>query len=71
MSDFIFVIPEGWTQIPYTSVEEIGSRLSDLVNMRDLGTLADVLREHGDLPMDHSIIDVVFFNGEILAVKLD
>lgn len=67
MSQFLFVIPEGWTQISQEMIEQIGANQIDAwVKMSDYYTLGQALREAGG---PESISEAVFFNAEILAVR--
>jgi hypothetical protein len=67
MSSFIFVIPEGWTQISQTMIDQIGANtIVGWVNMADYYSLGQALREIGG---PESISEAVFFNSEILAVR--
>lgn len=67
MSDFLFVVPSGWTQISPEMIERIGANMIDgWVKSSDLSTLATALREAGG---PESVSEAVFFNSEILAVR--
>lgn len=67
MSDFLFVIPEGWTQIPQEIIDQIGAiQIDGWVKSADYGSLCIALREAGG---PESISEAVFFNSEILAVR--
>jgi hypothetical protein len=67
MSDFLFVIPPGWTQISQAMIDQIGAnQILGWVQTNDYGTLGQALR---DLGGPESISEAVFFNSEILAVR--
>lgn len=67
MSQFLFIIPEGWTQISQELVDTIGAlQIDNWVKMADFYTLGQALREAGG---PESISEAVFFNAEILAVR--
>lgn len=67
MSDFIFIVPEGWTQISQEMIDQIGAnQILGWVQSSDYGTLGVALREIGG---PESISEAVFFNSEILAVR--
>ena len=67
MSEFLFIIPEGWIKIPQEMLEQIG--INEVTNFMATGNyhgLGEALRALGG---PESISDAVFFNSEILAVK--
>lgn len=67
MSGFIFVIPEGWTQISQEMIDQIGANtILGWVNMADYYSLGQALREIGG---PENVSEAVFFNSEILAVR--
>lgn len=67
MSGFIFIVPEGWTQISQEMIDQIGaSQIAAWVGMADYYSLGTALREAGG---PESISEAVFFNSEILAVR--
>jgi hypothetical protein len=67
MSGFLFVIPQGWTQIPQEIIDQIGAnQILGWVQTSDYSTLGQALREAGG---PESISEAVFFNSEILAVR--
>lgn len=71
MSEFLFVIPAGWTQISSIAVSEVGSVIGDWLAVNDLNALTEALRVRGDIPSDAIIVEARFFNGEVLAVRLE
>lgn len=67
MSEFLFIVPQGWTQISQEMIDLIGVTTIDAwVKMSDYYSLGTALREIGG---PESISEAVFFNAEILAVK--
>ena len=67
MSEFIFIVPEGWTQISQELIDVIGaSQIAAWVQMADYYSLGVALREAGG---PESISEAIFFNSEILAVR--
>lgn len=67
MSEFLFVVPQGWIQISQDMIDQIGASLiADWVARADYYTLGTALREIGG---PESISEAVFFNSEILAVR--
>lgn len=67
MSEFVFIIPAGWTRISQDMIDLIGATLIDAwVKSGDYYSLGTALRENGG---PESINEAVFFNAEILAVK--
>ncbi len=67
MGSFLFIIPEGWTQISQELIDTIGAiQIDNWVKMADYYSLGQALREAGG---PESISEAVFFNAEILAVR--
>jgi hypothetical protein len=67
MSEFLFIIPSGWTRISQEMIDLIGmSNIEIWMRTNDYHTLGQALRENGG---PESISEAVFFNGEILAVR--
>ena len=70
MSEFIFIIPDGWIQIGQDVLSEIGSIVGDWLTIGDLGSLSEELRTRGILVGDQNIADAKMFNGEVLAIRI-
>ena len=70
MSDFLFIIPDGWIQIGQDILGEIGSSVGDWLNIGDLGSLSEELRTRGILVGDQNIAEAKMFNGEVLAIRI-
>jgi len=70
MSEFLFVIPSGWVQIPESVISLIGSPIGDWINMQDMTSLTDALLSYEAIPVGTTVANAKFFNGEVLAVKL-
>ena len=67
MSEFLFIIPAGWTKISQEMIDQIGANLIlDWVQSSQYGVLGQALREIGG---PESITEAVFFNSEVLAVR--
>lgn len=67
MSDFLFVVPQGWTQISQEMVDQIGvSEITNFMATSNYHGLGEAIRALGGV---ESISDAVFFNSEILAVR--
>jgi hypothetical protein len=67
MSEFLFIVPPGWTQISQEMIDTIGANvILGWVQTSDYHTLGQALREIGG---PESISEAVFFNSEILAVR--
>jgi hypothetical protein len=70
MSEFLFIIPEGWQQIGEDVISQIGSLVTDWVNAQDMTSLTDALKLQGAIPENTTVEQAKLFNGEILAIKL-
>lgn len=67
MSEFLFIIPEGWTKISQELIDQIGANeILSYISIGNYHGLGEALRALGG---PESISDAVFFNSEILAVK--
>jgi hypothetical protein len=67
MSEFVFVVPTGWTQISQEMIDLLGANvILGWIQTNDISTLGQALREAGG---PESISEAVFFNSEILAVR--
>ena len=70
MSEFLFIIPQGWVQIPEETISLIGSLIGDWINMQDMTSLTDALLAYEAIPVGTTVAAAKFFDGEVLAVKL-
>ena len=70
MSDFLFILPTGWMQMPEDAVGEIGSSIGDWLAVNDLASLSDALKAGGYLTEESILVEARLFNGEVLAVRL-
>ena len=70
MSEFLFILPGGWTQMSAECVGEIGSIIGDWLAVNDLASLSDALKARGDIAEDAVLVEARLFNGEVLAVRL-
>jgi hypothetical protein len=67
MSEFLFIVPAGWTQIPQEIIDLIGANtIVGWLQASDYISLGTALREAGG---PESISEAIFFNSEILAVR--
>lgn len=70
MSEFIFIIPEGWTQISPETVGLIGSPIGEWININDMNSLTEALVTYNEIAQDMRVWEAKFFNGEVLAVRI-
>ena len=70
MSEFVFVIPAGWTKVSDSFIPETGSIVGDWVNMNDMVSLSDALKARSEIPQDVMLIEARLFNGEVLVVRV-
>jgi hypothetical protein len=68
VSDFLFILPSGWTQMSAECVG--GSIIGDWLAANDLTSLSDALKARGDIAEDSVLVEARLFNGEVLAVRL-
>ena len=71
MSDFLFIIPEGWTQLSKEATDFVGA--STVQTFADTGNMYDLtakLQEGGFLLDKQYLIEAKLFNGEILVARL-
>ena len=69
MSEFVFVIPAGWTQISSEIISQIGSPIGDWLTIGDMLSLTEALRSYDAFPQDIVVTEARFFNGEVLVVR--
>lgn len=73
MSEFLFIIPSGWTQLPIGIIDLIPSGISAVQGWVDQGNateLTNALRDAGQLPANQYIIEAKLFNGDMLVVRI-
>lgn len=67
MSDFLFVIPEGWTQIDLTGQTSITYESAATM---PLLSMTEALRELGLISAEQSVYAAQVFNNEVFVVQL-
>lgn len=73
MSDFLFILPQGWTQLPAHAIDAIPSGIGTAEMWVDSSNFADLtlaLQEAGQLPANQYIEEAKIFNGDILVVRI-
>lgn len=75
MSEFLFVIPEGWIEVDWATASAANPQLNP-VNIEAwsaqgrLDYISDALVAQNMLQPGDVIIDAKLFNGEVFAIKL-
>jgi hypothetical protein len=72
MSDFIFIIPEGWTQL---NIDEVTSaiqmtQIQDYLNTQSWLYLGDDLKNASLIPQEAYLHEAKMFNAEVFIVRL-
>ncbi len=70
MSEFLFIIPAGWTKISTNAIEQIGSSIGDWLQVNDYNSLSEALIAQNEIAPDMRVWEAKFFNGEVLAVRI-
>lgn len=74
MSDFLMIVPEGWTKLDIDACQVIPgvtlATIDSYINSQAFGVLANELINGGILPEGSVIIEAILFNGEIFLVRL-
>jgi hypothetical protein len=70
MSEFMFIIPQGWTEVSSEILGEIGSIMGDLVNANNFPQITEILQGYGVVPLDMNVYDARLFNGEVLVIRM-
>lgn len=73
MSDFLFIIPEGWTALPVGVIDHIPAGISVVqtwIDTGNVGELTTALHDAEQLSLDQYVIEAKLFNGEMLVVRL-
>ena len=73
MSEFLFIIPSGWTQLPAGTVDQLPDSIGTVQSWIDSGSVSlldEALHNAGILtdPEQH-VVEARLFNGEILVVR--
>lgn len=70
MSEFLFIVPAGWTQINTEYVYQLGPAAVENYVASGLTYLEQELINAGALPEGSVIAEARLFNGETLVVRL-
>lgn len=75
MGEFLFIIPEGWTQLDWQYITNNlpnmgGPYVSSLLQAGTLMDIEATLKEGGVIPAESSLVDAKLFNDEVFIVKL-
>lgn len=71
MSEFLFVTPEGWTQIDLTGQTALGyEQANTMCAESNWYSLSESLRNMNLILPDQTVAGARVFNGEVLVVQL-
>lgn len=75
MSNFIFVIPLGWTGLDWTSItnnipDMSKGNVEEWIRTNSLSIIEDILKTHNIIPQSSSLQEVVLFDDSVFAVRL-
>lgn len=75
MAEFLFIVPEGWTQLDWQTITNSlpnmgGPYVTRLLQSGGLMDIEATLKEGGIIPAEASLIDAKLFNDEVFIVKL-
>lgn len=76
MSQFLFIIPDGWTKLDWatlTSMEGVNlshPAVTSYISGGDINGLSDQLKLAGAIPEDAYLNEAKLFNDEVLIVRL-
>ena len=73
MSQFLFIIPAGWTQLPQDTMGRIVLGISAVemwINSHNYADLTTSLREIGTLETNQYLEEARLFNGDMLVVRI-
>lgn len=75
MSNFVFVIPLGWTGLDWTNItnnipDMTHSNVTDWVRTNSYFIIEEILKNNNIIPQTSSLIEAVLFNDEVFAVRL-
>lgn len=72
-SEFLFIIPAGWTQLPAETISQLPDSISAIQSWIDSGSvsLLDEALHNAGLIADSEqhVVEARLFNGEILVVR--
>lgn len=73
MSDFLFIIPSGWTEFPVGTIDLIPAGIGSVQSWIDSGSVSlldEAMRDAGILTdPEKRIVEARLFNGESLVVR--
>jgi len=72
MSEFLFVIPAGWTQLNIDAVTNAVpmTQMQDYLNTQSWLYLGDDLKNAGLIPQEAYLHEAKMFNAEVFIVRL-
>ena len=73
MAQFLFILPEGWTDLPPGSMDRIVQGATAIQIWIDIGNMSDLTTALYDadlIPRDKSVIEAQLFNGDMLVLRL-
>jgi len=75
MSEFLFIIPDGWTKLDwqYITSNLPGMAGPNVASLLQSGAISDIeasLKDGGAIPMDASLVEAKLFNDEVFIVRL-
>lgn len=73
MSDFLFILPEGWSELPKAAVDAIPAGISAVqmwIDTNNFAELTAALHDCGQLPLNQYLEEAKMFNGEILVARI-
>lgn len=73
MGDFLFILPEGWSELPKEAVDNIPAGLTAIetwISTSNFQDLTTALQESGGLPLTQYVEEAKLFNGEMLVVRI-
>lgn len=73
MSDFLLVIPDGWTDTPAGTLDLIPAGVSGVeswISAQAFHQLEEAMQVNGLLPENHHVLEARIFNGSELVLRL-
>ena len=67
MSEFLFIIPGGWTQIDITA----SGMSAETIQCSSMQTITEMLRLAGLIGEQDIVVESRVFDGEVFIIKLD
>ncbi len=69
MSDFVFIIPPGWTEVSAEVVGLIGSIMGDLITIGNYPQITEILKSYAVVPEEMNVYEAKFFD-DMLVVRM-